>query len=241
LIAYATAPGKVAATGDCDNRLYTKQLLRILDEPGLKVEDVFKRVRFAVWWLSKGLQIPWEASALTGDFYFRPTADHAGESIVAKQDAERWDEVKDTGNPALIESYIRQFSAGAFVQLATARVAALKSGTYTSKLPKPGIWEQTGAHCNLASVSGWSLYVDGHDLYGWWWQSNHSQRYYDGEFITRIDDAGEITPGGFDLRGNNYSNYYDVTGTFPAAVNVRITASFHCANVNYSFKWVSEH
>jgi uncharacterized caspase-like protein len=70
LLAYATAPGKVAADGDGANGLYTAELLRALRVPGLKVEDVFKRVRSAVAQKTGDLQMPWEASSLTGDFFF---------------------------------------------------------------------------------------------------------------------------------------------------------------------------
>ena len=38
--------------------------------PGLKVEDVFKRVRIDVEKSSGGKQVPWESSSLKGDFYF---------------------------------------------------------------------------------------------------------------------------------------------------------------------------
>jgi hypothetical protein len=38
--------------------------------PGLKVEDVFKRVRIDVEKFSGGKQVPWESSSLKGDFYF---------------------------------------------------------------------------------------------------------------------------------------------------------------------------
>lgn len=72
LLAYATAPGKVAADGDGANGIYTEALLRSLDTPGLSVEDVFKQVRNDVIRKSGDLQIPWESSSLTGKFYFRP-------------------------------------------------------------------------------------------------------------------------------------------------------------------------
>jgi formylglycine-generating enzyme required for sulfatase activity len=70
LIAYSTAPGSVAADGDGRNSPYTDALvrsIRTVDEP---VEQVFKRTRVAVMNASDGRQIPWEASSLTGDFYF---------------------------------------------------------------------------------------------------------------------------------------------------------------------------
>ncbi|TAN56321.1 MAG: caspase family protein, partial [Rhodospirillales bacterium] len=69
-IAYATAPGKVASDGESGNGLYTRELLKTLDQPGLRVEDVFKRVRVQVAMATNDTQIPWETSSLTGDFYF---------------------------------------------------------------------------------------------------------------------------------------------------------------------------
>ena len=70
LIAYATAPGKVAADGDGRNGLYTEQLIRYMKQPGLTLESVFKKVRSIVRRKSGGRQIPWEASSLEGEFFF---------------------------------------------------------------------------------------------------------------------------------------------------------------------------
>ncbi|HUP98103.1 MAG TPA: caspase family protein [Usitatibacter sp.] len=74
LLAYATAPGKVASDGNGANGLYTAELLKALDVPGLKVEEIFKAVRVNVIKATQALQIPWESSSLTGEFYFRPDA-----------------------------------------------------------------------------------------------------------------------------------------------------------------------
>lgn len=70
VVAYSTSPGSVASDGEGENGLYTQELLNGIRMPGLKIEDVFKRVRIAVKEKSKGAQIPWETSALDGDFYF---------------------------------------------------------------------------------------------------------------------------------------------------------------------------
>ncbi len=70
VVAYSTGPGAVASDGEAENGLYTQELLNSMREPGLKLEDVFKKVRVAVKAKSKGKQIPWETSALEGDFYF---------------------------------------------------------------------------------------------------------------------------------------------------------------------------
>ena len=72
LIAYATAPGSVASDGSGENGLYTEMLLKHIEKPGLKIEEVFKNVRAEVLQFSNGAQIPWESSSLVGDFYFTP-------------------------------------------------------------------------------------------------------------------------------------------------------------------------
>ena len=74
IVAYATQPGATAADGPAGgNSLYTQQLLQALEQPGLKVEDVFKQVRGEVFRLSGGAQTPWENSSLVGEFYFNRT------------------------------------------------------------------------------------------------------------------------------------------------------------------------
>ena len=72
LIAYATAPGKVAADGDGRNGLFTEQLLLALDQPGQPVETVFKLVRQGVAGASGRAQVPFVSNGLIGDFYFNP-------------------------------------------------------------------------------------------------------------------------------------------------------------------------
>lgn len=75
IVAYSTASGKLAADGDGDggnNGLYTQELLRFIQQPGLKIEDIFKRVRKSVREKSDNRQVAWEQSSLEGDFYFIP-------------------------------------------------------------------------------------------------------------------------------------------------------------------------
>ncbi len=73
LIAYATAPGSVANDGPGENGVYTGELIKSMQVPGLRIEDVFKQVRSAVRESTQGKQVPWEASSLEGDFYFNPS------------------------------------------------------------------------------------------------------------------------------------------------------------------------
>lgn len=69
-IAFATAPGSVASDGTGRNGLYTQELLKALDKPGLTIEQVFKEVRANVLSLSGDKQETWDNSNIVGDFYF---------------------------------------------------------------------------------------------------------------------------------------------------------------------------
>ena len=68
LIAYATAPGKVASDGEGRNGLYTQHLLRNIATPGLSITDLFMNVREAVVRDSAKKQVPWENTSLIGRF-----------------------------------------------------------------------------------------------------------------------------------------------------------------------------
>jgi len=70
IVSYATSPGSVALDGDGANSPYTTALLSQTTEPGLPVEQAFKRVRFAVSNSTNRQQLPWESSSLTSDFSF---------------------------------------------------------------------------------------------------------------------------------------------------------------------------
>jgi len=75
IVAYATAPGAVANDGPGDHGVYTGELVKAMEAPGLRIEDVFKQVRSSVRETTQGKQVPWESSSLEGDFYFKfPTA-----------------------------------------------------------------------------------------------------------------------------------------------------------------------
>ena len=71
LVAFATAPGAVAADGTGRNGVYTKHLLANLREGDPDISKVFQRTRAAVVKETSGKQTPWESTSLIGDFYVR--------------------------------------------------------------------------------------------------------------------------------------------------------------------------
>jgi uncharacterized caspase-like protein len=70
-LAYATAPGSVAADGNGRNGLYTQELLKALKKPGLTIEQVFKEVRMNVLRQSNNRQNTWDSSNIIGEFHFK--------------------------------------------------------------------------------------------------------------------------------------------------------------------------
>jgi len=78
LVAYSTAPGRLASDGAAEEHsLYTAALLELLPTPGLPVEKMFRRLTEEVFRRSHGLQKPEFVDGLMGDeFCLKP--DSAG-------------------------------------------------------------------------------------------------------------------------------------------------------------------
>jgi uncharacterized caspase-like protein len=81
LVAFSTSPGATAADGAGRNSPYTQALLAALSEPGVSVEEMFRRVRVSVWDSTAGRQLPWEISSLTTRFAFVEAPTGAGASV----------------------------------------------------------------------------------------------------------------------------------------------------------------
>ncbi len=139
IVAYSTSPGSVASDGNGQNGLYTQHLAKVISNPGLPVEEVFKQVRTLVRRDSNNQQTPWENTALEGQFYFQPTqvaaiapAAVTGAARVESSDATRlelslWETVKNSGSVDELRSYLARFPQGVFAQVAHSRVASLQA------------------------------------------------------------------------------------------------------------------
>ena len=153
LVAYAAAAGTTAADGPGRNSPYTAALLSHLEQP-LEVVTLFRRVRAQVLASTNGQQRPHEYQSLVGDHYLSgvpaPTvaADVAAAGAAVVDDAEQadglahqaaataallqqetvfWESIANSTSPLDFETYLRQYPAGAFRVLATARLAALRT------------------------------------------------------------------------------------------------------------------
>lgn len=141
-IAYATAPGKTAADGDGKNGLFTQELLKQINEPGLSLESVFKRVRSSVSAKSGDAQMPWDSSSMTGEFYFKPgsgtqvaslvpvpTPTHSSRTRKTKEEIEQgsWESAKNSNAIEAIQEYLKQYPKGAYAGQARILIASLNA------------------------------------------------------------------------------------------------------------------
>ena len=145
LVAYAAKEGTVAADGEGRNSPYTSALLSHLEEPGLEVGLMFRKVRDAVVASTGGRQEPFIYGSLSSKGAYLaalpepepapPTAEAqtspapaAGESEALRALAERefWVSVKDSEHAADIEAYLERYPNGSYETLARNRLARLQ-------------------------------------------------------------------------------------------------------------------
>jgi hypothetical protein len=137
LIVYSTALGQVAADGNGPHSPFTAALLRHIETPGIEVRQLIAEVRRDVRQATSGQQIPWESSALEGEFFLDP----APAPILAPappagvRDAEvvLWDSVKDSRDPSDLRLYLNRYPAGMFAPLARNRLIQVSNKTIVSE------------------------------------------------------------------------------------------------------------
>ena len=146
LIAYAAAAGQRAKEGvdGAPSGLFTSKFIEALQEPGLGVSELFRRVRQEVYAASNGEQFPALYDGLLTDFVFRPSvavadagvgtaaagveAVEAGTTTATLQmEMAFWDSIRESTNAADFEAYRQRFPRGTFVELAGNRLAELRA------------------------------------------------------------------------------------------------------------------
>ena len=84
-IAYSTQPGNVALDGKGRNSPFAAALAKHVHEEGRDLTSMMIEVRKDVLAATGGKQVPWDHSALTGEFYFQRTATNTGEPATASR------------------------------------------------------------------------------------------------------------------------------------------------------------
>lgn len=136
LIAYATAPGRVASDGTGQNGLYTSELLKQMRIPGLSATELFMHVRAEVMKQTGSKQVPWEASSLVGSFYFSGSPTNLGSSNSAENNSRidpsafelsYWETIKNSTIADDFKAYLEKYPDGQFATLAKNRINSLGS------------------------------------------------------------------------------------------------------------------
>jgi hypothetical protein len=97
--AFPPADGHVSYDGPLNgNGIFTKHILLNIEKPGLKLEDVFKRVTQGVtdetMAMERGPQVPWTSASFRGEFCFVSCRDTAVDDYIAKLRLEKEAEVE---------------------------------------------------------------------------------------------------------------------------------------------------
>ncbi len=132
VFAYSAAPGEIAADGDGDNSPYTESLLAYLEEPGLEIGRLFRKVSGEVIEKSNGSQNPELLIRLPTEFYLKQEVKTEVASIQntttvpendngsQEQDLEisYWESVRESQDVALFDLFLEEFPDGKFAKLA---------------------------------------------------------------------------------------------------------------------------
>lgn len=115
-IAYSTQPGNVALDGAGRNSPFAAALTRRISEPGRNLTSVMIDVRKDVLTATAGKQVPWDHSALTGEFYFdlaaapglvgRKAVDNPADTNVQQRLRELEAELKQKNDPQRTEKVV---------------------------------------------------------------------------------------------------------------------------------------
>ena len=143
LLAYSAKEGTVAADGSGRNSPYTEALLRYLEEPGLEVGLMFRKVRDAVVESTGQAQEPFAYGSLSakGAYFIPPvglppdpTDETPGGGAVADgpgMELEYWKSVNAIEDPgakvAALLAYRERFPAGVYASLADIQLKALRA------------------------------------------------------------------------------------------------------------------
>jgi hypothetical protein len=99
VIAYATQADQVADDGTARNSPCTAALLKQLEQPGLEIGDLFRRVAADVNRATGGRQLPELSVSLIGEFYFAR----------AESDVQAWAKLWGSQDPAQLREFLSRY------------------------------------------------------------------------------------------------------------------------------------
>jgi hypothetical protein len=163
LVSFSTQPGNVALDGTGRNSPFAAALVKHIQQTRDDLSNILIAVRNDVLKETKGQQVPWEHSALTGRFYFDPTAPVR----LPQPDELTWALIRDAMDPALIKRFIEQFPQSArrpeAEKLAATLAGTAKPGELLSAQPKKAESPPPPPPAAPPDEVAWSLIKDSND------------------------------------------------------------------------------
>ena len=164
--------------------------------PGLKIENVFKRVRVGVKNRTSrkpSPQVPWENSAMTGDFYF--VYPHGGVSTPeptysSQGDREAWDMIKDSDDEEDFKLFLSEYPKSKLG--GAARIKLKKIQRRKNKISQQA--QNTKNSCDQKlGIGRQRIRKTGSGDFSQWFTTNNS--FYNGESWDETVDRYEKTYG----------------------------------------------
>jgi hypothetical protein len=143
-IAYATAPGSVAADNANEkNGLYTKYFLKTLKQKNLNQRDFFYIIKKGVYNESGGLQTPYISDGTIGDFYFYIDKDDVKTVYPSNTDVAPdellWREIELSHDYVDFEFFIDSYPNSKYVSIAKFKIKKLNSSASYTGIQKTNL------------------------------------------------------------------------------------------------------
>jgi uncharacterized caspase-like protein len=116
IIAYATQPNQVAEDGNGRNSPFTGALIKEIEQPGLEIATLFRRVAVNVDRVTGGKQFPELSISMSGEFYLN----------TRENDSQAWVRVRQSSDAAELREFVRQYPQSFLSADAKTRIAALE-------------------------------------------------------------------------------------------------------------------
>jgi hypothetical protein len=170
-VAFATAPGMVADDGTGPHSPFTDAVLKFIETPGMEIRQLLSSVRREVRETTGSKQVPWDSSALEGDFYFSQRPPDPAPPITTRPletpssrsdraDSVFWESVRESKNVADIKAYLARFPRGIFAELARNRLKELEPSSQTAAAPNPKLLAALAISAPTSSPKGRDDFVN---------------------------------------------------------------------------------
>jgi hypothetical protein len=112
LVAYSTQPGNIAEDGQGHDSPFTTALLDHIEEPGVEIGTMFRRVSNDVYEQTSGRQVPEVSISLHSDYYLNEQ----------ETDLQAWAKARGSNDPVRISDFIRRYPSSFYADDAKLRL-----------------------------------------------------------------------------------------------------------------------